>query len=285
MNTSEKTFALLVHSCDRYEFLYEGFEYFFHKHWDFTIPLTYYFATEEKDVNIKGFVNIKSGKGAWSDRLSLLLREKIKEDYVIYFQEDMWLTKDVSRVFFNELLEYINREKPGHIKLHSSDVYKTIPTNIQLAGFALTKIDNKASNFLMSHQIAIWNKQVLLEQMLKNEHPWRNERRGTKRLRISNPEIFHIDYFSENGASEINKNPDSHSRSAYYAVSLNGTLNDRTPYFIEELKKDEDAKTGEYANKLHIHYKDQLTHDGLPKPRKVDMVKRIKNWLFSKSKS
>lgn len=82
--------ALIVHACDRYEFLYKGFEHFFSKYWDFGIDCKYYFATENLTVNIAGFQNIQSGKGPWSDRLAILLTEKIEEDYVLYFQEDMW---------------------------------------------------------------------------------------------------------------------------------------------------------------------------------------------------
>ena len=89
METEQKKVALLVHSCYRYEFLYKGFEYFFSRHWDFSIPCNYYFATEEIDANIHGFKNIKSGKGEWSDRLIKLLRDNIKEGYILYFQEDM----------------------------------------------------------------------------------------------------------------------------------------------------------------------------------------------------
>lgn len=57
MNLEEKIhinkvcdFALLVHSCDRYELLYKGFEYFFSKYWDFDVKCKYYFATEEKKL-------------------------------------------------------------------------------------------------------------------------------------------------------------------------------------------------------------------------------------------
>ena len=88
METEQKKVALLVHSCDRYEFLYKGFDYFFLNHWDFSIPCNYYFATEIIDANIHGFEIIKSGKGEWSDRLIKILRDAIKEDYILYFQMD-----------------------------------------------------------------------------------------------------------------------------------------------------------------------------------------------------
>src|SRR6478735_3834517 len=97
--------ALLVHSCDKYDILYKGFYYYFSQYWDERILCKCYLSTETIDANIPGFENIKSGKGEWADRFSFLLREKIKEDYILFFQEDMWLTKKVNGTFFKELFK------------------------------------------------------------------------------------------------------------------------------------------------------------------------------------
>src|SRR5215471_17312068 len=126
--------ALLVHSCDRYELLYKGFYYFFSMYWDYSIPCKYYLSTEEKEVTIPGFENIRAGKGEWADRFRFLLTEKIKEDYILFFQEDMWLTKKVNAVFFKELFDMASEKKWNMVKLHSSDVYKTIATPYYIEG-------------------------------------------------------------------------------------------------------------------------------------------------------
>lgn len=273
--------ALLVHSCDRYEFLFEGFEHFFLKHWDFDIPLKYYFGTEEKDVQIRNFTTIKSGKGEWSDRLATLLRDEIKEDYILYIQEDMWLNKDVNTNFFEKLFDFVVLNDCQVVKLHSSGVYKTIKTSDYIEGFNVTKLNNADSNYLMSHQITLWNKNFLLNQLSKNEHPWRNEKRATKRLKKLNPIIYHIDYFAENGAKEINENQNPQLRSEYHTISINGTLNTNIEKYIDELRTGNE-KDNEYANRLEFHYTNNLTHDGKPKPRKEDIFKKIKKWLRNK---
>lgn len=280
--TSENSdIALLVHSCDRYEFLFKGFDFFFSKHWDFAFPCNYYFATEEKDVDIKGFQSIQSGKGQWSDRLALLLREKITEKYILYFQEDMWLTKKVNPIFFTELFNLAKERKWKQVKLHSSEVYKTIPTNHFIEGFNIAKVNKVQSAFLMSHQVTLWDKDFLLQQLGKNEHPWRNERKGTKRLRNLGDEIFHADYFAENGTQEINQNNNPVDRSEYKTVSENGMLNHNIEAFIMELLNG-NLKQQEYAFQLEHHYKNKLTHDEQPRPRKTDPFKRAKNWLLGK---
>lgn len=282
MPISNNKVALLVHACDRYEFLYKGFDYAFSKNWDFDIACNYYFATEVKDTNIKGFANIKSGKGEWADRLATLL-SSIEEDYVLYFQEDMWLSKPINSAFFKGLFHFADENNAQQIKLHSSEVYTTKQTDNFIEGFNVSELDNTSSQFLMSHQITLWRKDFLLAQLYKKEHPWRNERKGTKRLKKLNPLIHHIDYFAENGAAEINSNQNPIKRSEYYAVSFNSTLNSNAARFIDELKSG-NAQERKYAEELQNHYDNDLTHDGKPKPKKVDLFKKFKTWFLNKKK-
>ena len=278
MNVTPKpTVALLVHSCDRYRFLYHGFEYFFNKYWPKEINCKYYFATEKINVEIKGFENIRSGQGEWSDRLRTLL-QKIEEPYILYFQEDMWLSKPVDARFFEQLFFLCQQQQWQQVKLHSSEVYKTIPTDLFISGLKISKLDNEASDFLMSHQVTLWYRQFLLHQMAKSEHPWRNERRATKRLRKINPDIYHIDYFAENGKDAINPNRPDSNRSEYFTVSINSTLNSFTLPYIAALKAGSTADN-DYADQLENHYQNGLTHDGLPRPRKEDIFQKIKRRL------
>lgn len=273
--------ALIVHTCDRYEFLYKGFDIFFSKYWDFNIPCNYYFATEEKNASVNGFTNIHSGKGQWTDRLAFLLREKVKEKYVLYFQEDMWLTKKVNPAFFTELFEWTKKNNWQQVKLHSSEVYKTTPSDIFIQGFNVAQINNETSDFLMSHQVTLWDKEFLLKQLHKDEHPWRNERKGTKRLKKLNPKIFQIDYFAENRKPAINQNNNPIGRSEYLTVSENGMLNGAVTHFVDELANGTGTEKA-YRKELQDHFENGLTHDGQPKPRKEDIFKKIKNKLRGK---
>ncbi|WP_316815888.1 hypothetical protein [Pedobacter nyackensis] len=276
---TKNNIALIVHTCDRYELLYKGFEYFFQKNWDFEIPVTYYFATEELSVDVKNFKNIKSGKGEWSNRLVNLL-DQIEEDYVIYFQEDMWLNKPVDKDVFIELFEKTLANKWQLVKLNSSDVFKTTATGNFIKGFNISKLDNKESRFLMSHQVSLWNKAFFKEQLKPNEHPWRNERKGTKRLRKLDPEIFHLDYFAENGNAAINKNLADVVRSEYQSISFNATLHHNAAPFLEDLKSV--SYLSAYTEQLIHNYTHQITHDGKAKPLKKDIFKKIKNWIKGK---
>jgi hypothetical protein len=272
--------ALIVHSCDRYELLFKGFEYFFRRNWDFEIPVRYYFATEEVTVDMPGFENIKSGKGEWSDRLRLLL-EQIEEEFILYFQEDMWLNKPVDKEFINALICKATSNNWKQVKLNSSEVFKTIPSGLSINGFEVAKLDNLHSGFLMSHQVTLWNKRFLMDQLKPKEHPWRNERKGTKRLRKLDVPIYHLDYFAENGQPPINKNSDQIKRSEYQSISMNACIHANALPFIEILEQD--LAFADYGRKLRYNHENQITHDGKARPLKKDIFKRMKDWLMVKA--
>lgn len=274
----EHEVALMVHSCDRYTFLNKGFQIFFEKNWDVSANCNYYFATEELDYSFASFQNIRSGKGEWADRLALLLREKIREKYILYFQEDMWLSSPTSAGFFNQIFELTEKNDWQQVKLHSSDAYITHPGSLFVEGFNIASLNNVQSQFLMSHQVTLWNKDFLLAQLLKKEHPWRNERRATKRLKKLNPLILQVDYFAENGKPENNTNRNRIARSGYYTVSVNGVLGDLALPYIQELL-DHPANEDErrYGLQLQYNHRHRLTHDGKAQPRKTDIFKSIKN--------
>jgi hypothetical protein len=267
--------ALVVHACDRYELLFPGFSYFFEKYWDPSISITRYFLTEELEVSLPGFISIRSGRGEWSDRLRRGL-DQIPASHVLYLQEDVWLSAPVSAKFFEELSIFLKEQKPNLIKLHSADIYQTSSTEKIFDGLRLTKLNNKASKFLMSHQVSIWEKGFLKAQLWPNEHPWRNERKATQRLRKLDPEIWHIDLFAGDGAKPNNDNPNNSRRSGYDSVSGNGMLWVTVDAYIEVLNQDSSPTWQAYGQKLRKHFDEKLTHDGQPAPRNEDIFKKIK---------
>lgn len=273
--------ALVVHACDRYELLFKGFHHFFSQHWDFALPLNYYFFSEEKSVDLPHFKNIKTGKGEWSDRLARGLKQ-LDEPYVLYFQEDMWLNKNVSADFFAALFAYAVEHKIKQLKLNSSEVFVTTPTGDELCGLSVARLDVQRSRYLMSHQVTLWSREFLLAQLFPGEHPWRNERKGTIRLREANAEILHCDYFAENGKAAINTNSNPHLRSEYRTVSSNATLSDEAVPYIELLLASPDEGLQAYGKILEEHYRHHITHDGREQPRKDGVFKKIKTWFVGK---
>lgn len=190
----------------------------------------------------------------------------------------MWLNKPVNKIFFNELFQLAINNNWNQIKVHSSEVYATNSTNTFIQGFNIAEIDNSKSGYLMSHQITLWNKKFLLQQLYKNENPWRNEKRGTRRMKRANPLIHQVDYFAENGKPAINENKNPTGRSEYFTVSVNSLLNDNVLPFITELSTGNTIEKN-YAKELFKHFENEITHDGKPQPRKDDLIKRFFNYI------
>lgn len=277
-----KNIALIVHTCDRYKLLYMGFEYFFKKHFPYgEVKISYYFLTEEESYRSDIFTNIKTGKGEWSDRLLNGLKQ-MPEEYIIYFQEDMWLTRPISADLVNKIIGFALTEHINLLKLSSNSVYITRPTGDHINDLSVSVLDNEQSKYLMSHQVSLWKKSFLMDQLKYKEHPWRNERKGTKRLKKLDPKIYHIDLFAENEQVPGNDNKDTSAISQYYTVSQNASLNGYAHPFISEMKLAEDPAIREYAHKLDHHLKNDMTHDGQSKPRKEDLFKKIRKYITGK---
>ncbi len=264
--------ALVVHACDRYQILFQGFEHFFRQYWPDLAGVNLYFLTEVIDHPSARFTNLKTGKGEWSDRLRVGLQQ-LAEPFVIYLQEDMWFNRPVNISVLTEVLDYAVAEKLPLLKLHSSEVYHTHSAGKIIGGLQLARLDNRASKYLMSHQPSIWNREFLISQLSKNEHPWRNERKGTKRLKYLNLPLYQIDLLAENGKPAINENVSVEFRSEYQSISVNGMLHDNALPFIEELMKSSDQEASVYGRRLQHNFANRLTHDGLPKPKKAGFMK------------
>jgi hypothetical protein len=266
--------AILVFGCDRYQLLFKGFEYFFQKYWDHSLNLPKYVSTEQTPISMKSFEYIPSGSGAWADRLVNTLSQ-INQQYIIFIQEDMWFSNPLPSGILKEVLAYTISNGLPLVKIHSSPHYVLDKGLTSINGYTLSSLDKSASNFLMSHQISIWDKDLLIQQLKPNEHPWRNERKGTKRLRKSQIDIYQIDLFSENGNRPNNINSADSQYSEYWTVSENAILNPKAKPFIEELKDFDET----YAKTLEYKMENQLTHDNKARPRKQDIFKKIKVYL------
>lgn len=267
-----------MHACDRYEILFKGFKHFFKKYWPEMDGINLYFFTENIPYHSTLFKNIKTGKAEWSDRLRVGLQQ-LSEPFVIYLQEDMWFNQPVNKKILDETLDFTIAEELLLLKLHSSEVYQTSPTGKIIGGLQVAKLDNAASKFLMSHQPSIWNREFFASQLSKNEHPWRNERKATKRMKKLDPPIYQIDLLAENGKPAINGNVSNEFRSEYQSVSVNGMLNNNSLSFIEELMNSDDKELSAYGSRLQHNFVHQVTHDGLPKPKKTSVLKKCFSFL------
>ncbi len=249
MESNKTEFAFVFHACDAYEVLFKGCIYYFNKYWSREIPVNKYFITEEKNVDFAGFKNIKSGLGAWTSRLHNAISQ-IEEPYIIYFQEDYWLTQKVDALFFEKIMTAVKQLNPALLKLHDQkEDYKFIENaDIEVEELTWKTLDPSRSNFILSHRASIWRKDFFLNQLTIKESPWQNEMFGSQRLRKTNEKIYMLDYLRDNEKGKV----DSPDFSHYYTVAESGKLNHFTSYFIENIKQDK------LAGKDMLAYMDQI---------------------------
>lgn len=254
MGNNKTKFAFVFHSCDAYEVLYKGCVYYFNKYWSGKIPVAKYFITEEKDVHFSGFKNIKSGTGAWTSRLYHAIGQ-IEEPYIIYFQEDYWLTQKVEPSYFERIMAAVEKLNPALLKLHDQIGDYKFLENAEFEGLSLKRLDVTKSDFILSHRASIWRKDFFLDQLTTKESPWQNEMFGTQRLRKTSEKIYMLDYLRDNEKGKINSPDFSH----YYTVAESGKLNHFTSFFIEEIKKDKLAGQDmlEYMDQINAIYSSQ----------------------------
>jgi hypothetical protein len=165
--------AVLVHSFDKYSFLWPGYKEAFDKHWCLRYPELYFGSDIETENKVgEPFQMLYSGHGEWSDRLRTLL-SKIPHEYVFYSQEDHWPTRKPPLIECWRLMLRLGLDR---LQISPVNQYYT------LAGAEIPLNFHPTSKYLVSHQPSIWRKDFLLSCLRPEETPWENEYKGTKRL-------------------------------------------------------------------------------------------------------
>jgi hypothetical protein len=184
--------AILIHTCDKYQFAWEGWAYFFDSFWDFDFPAPIYFVNEEIDINFdlqKPIYQIKTGKGEFSTRLINALK-KIEQKNVFYIQEDAWLfcKLNLNELYSNFKLLNMNnlRVCDDWLAVGSPNLLATIPDKI-IHDYPLKQITHP-DDFVFSHQPGFWKKEFLLKYLEPEEDPWKNEFLTSKRMINDYPE-------------------------------------------------------------------------------------------------
>ena len=204
--------AIVVQSCDSYEFLWEGWKHYFLKNWDFSIPAKVYFCTEKKDFHCKNVINIKTGKqeeegltGAktFSGRLKNAIGQ-LKEKHILYLQEDMWPHKPINKNLFLKCYKHFKQKKLNAFnfgyklgsnrkfqindEIFSIDDFKKY-TDIYIDGNQvydrLTSVTNLKSNnpFCITHHSCFFKKDFLQKYLcVKGESPIENELNSSSRI-------------------------------------------------------------------------------------------------------
>lgn len=188
-----KNLAVVLHTCDAYERLWEGWAYCWNKFQSNTelsdSPL--YFMNEIKipSLDLK-YAYRPTGKGEWSDRLIRGL-VNVPEPYVLYMQEDFWLKDTLNDSKLNMMMEYARQGEAVRIMGSGKKLVDTLHPYEEPYILRRFQID---SPYFFGHAATIWYKPHLMACLGPGEDPWRNCYEGNERCKRMRHEPVHYHY-------------------------------------------------------------------------------------------
>ncbi len=194
--------AFVLHTCDAYEFCWNGWFYYFKQFWasqytKFDYPVDYFFVNETSaqfnklssyDDTLLHFHHLPTGKGEWAYRLKKALTFLDDYQLIIYVQEDMFFTDIVPIELFNNAIRAILLNKD----LIRVGIYPRSKQDVYLRSKRLGELKNISkieSGYTLSHQISVWQRKAFIDLLLDGESPWDNELQGSKRMK-NTPELW-----------------------------------------------------------------------------------------------
>ena len=149
-----KRVAIIVSSCDAFKDCWGPFIYSVNKYWN-DFPYDMFIVSNHQsleDDKVK-FIKVGDDKG-WASNLKVALSE-IEADFVLYLQEDYWLTSNVNTQMILSQIEYCETNRVDYLRLNIPFSDKT-KINEQHASCSL-----KEDKYAICLQAAIWKKSTL----------------------------------------------------------------------------------------------------------------------------
>ncbi len=180
--------AVLVVSCDNYADVWQPFFALFRQFWGSCPYPTYLLAnTLQPHYPSVEVVNVGEDR-SWSDNLIFAL-QKIEQEYVFLFLEDLMLCGTVNTEKVDEIFRWAIENKVNYVRLNPST--KPDKRYNQLVG-----VVSKGTIYRASVVACLWKKSVLLDLLKTGENAWEFEHYGS--IRSDKYDEFYstyIDYF------------------------------------------------------------------------------------------
>ncbi len=168
--------AVLVSSCDAFFDAWRPFVAFFRKFWS-DCPLELFLITNQLQVRSARLQAIPVGEDReWSSNLLVAL-EKIRQPYVLYFQEDYFLTAPVARAALAD--DFAHVIDTGADSLCFRARTRPDPGFQPLKGrFGIVPLDYDGRT---RSQVTLWKRSALQSILRSGETAWNFEARGSAR--------------------------------------------------------------------------------------------------------
>lgn len=194
MNSQKNRYGILVNTCDNFEDCWLPYFKLKAKFWpDCTARI--YLNTETKDFSYPG-LNVVALRVArpvqrkltWSECLIRAL-DKIKEDIVLYMQEDYFLKERVQNQWVEHYVMLMHGDQSIHC-IHLTDQGVIPDGQSQYPGLYGVKVRQR---YRVSCQAALWRKDVLKALLRAHENAWQFEWFGSKRSAKMHHNFYVVD--------------------------------------------------------------------------------------------
>ncbi len=187
--------TIIVSSCDKYSALWEPFFGSLFKYWP-TLNTTHKNTEILLVANSAQYqhprvtmVNIRL-ETSWTDNILHAL-ERVDSKYVLLALDDYWLNTPVNEARLAELMKLIRSSDAAMLQVSYNDLrYQNGEKHSVVPGVMYR---NKYAHYKLSLQLAIWDKQALLDLLRPGENPWEFELAGTLRSHGYPRTIFTVD--------------------------------------------------------------------------------------------
>ncbi len=197
--------AIMITSCDAYRECWKPIIYSLDKYWpDCEFPR--YIVTNYKDAELPNTTIVKVGDDhrSWCN-LARMGMEAIKEEYVIYFQDDYWLNKRVNNDAIKQHLDYFDRNNLDFLKINAD-----MPRDKNRIGDTDYCWNYPNIRYSINTAVAIWRKSTISKLMIQNWSGWEFERNIIPYIAENHIELksqtLHSSVVKEKGINTIPQN-------------------------------------------------------------------------------
>lgn len=169
--------SILVSSFDGYRDAWDPFFILLRRYWP-DCPFAVYLISNNVEYRRDGVTNLALGDDmGWANNMIAAL-SRIPTPYVIYMQEDYFLTAPVDTGRVMDLISYMDARGAGYLRLYPAPgPDRDCPGHPELG-----EISERAP-YRVSMQAAVWRKDVLEGLLVKDEDGWDMEFYGSERSR------------------------------------------------------------------------------------------------------
>ncbi len=174
--------AIVVSSCDAFFDVWHPFTFFFHKFWG-DCPFQTFLIVNELRIRSRVVTPIAVGPDrSWAANMRVTLRQ-IDQPYVLYLQEDYFLTAPVQREQLAADLAYVLEHNVDSLCFRArSDLDPGFEQINDRFGIVPRESDGRTRC-----QITLWKREALTSILRDGENAWEMESRGsdrTKEMRV-----------------------------------------------------------------------------------------------------